>query len=129
MPSSFHMKQKTFKNILNQIVPIIYALEMTFPVVATFDGLWVPSFQTESKACCVLWSVRAFFGFPEKENQINTAFRKLILLFYMLKVNWYKNLSSKEWHFKMQVVLLPVSWVDTKITFGFDFMASLSPCI
>ena len=46
MSASYHMEQKTSK----QVLPITCNMEkMVFAVTATYEGLWVVSFQTEYK--------------------------------------------------------------------------------
>ena len=62
------------KHLSKQVVPITDKLEKRLFAVATFEGLWVLSFQTEYKTCKVLWSGWIFFGFSEKRRPQRTVF-------------------------------------------------------
>ena len=54
-----------------------------FFVVATFEDLWVVSFQTKYKTCSMLWSLWVFLGFPENRRPNIYCLWEVNLVFYM----------------------------------------------
>ena len=71
------------KHLSKQVVSITCTLEETFFAAATFEGLWVVSFETEWKNLCLLWSVWVFFAFLETRRPNNYCLWEVNSISYM----------------------------------------------
>ena len=82
--------------------------------------------QTEEKTCIVyIVLCESSLVSQERENGINTVCKSkfffLYYLFWCTKVKIYHD----KWQLKMLVVFLPIFVADTKINFGYSFVATL----
>ena len=92
---------------------VALTLEKRFFVVATFEGLWVVSFQTELKDCSILGLYKYSLDFQSMRIDI-------VFLYVDSFISENVNLSWKE-----LVVFLLIFVVDTKLICSYNFVAPL----
>ena len=108
------------KNIYRmQVITIAYTLEKRFFAVATFEGLWVVSFQVEWKNLKFTRFAWFFCQFPEKIRPKEYCLWELNLFFYIEMFSLELQSESLSWKivllvFKLLLVFLPSFVVDTK---------------